>query len=352
MTSIRLLLSIAAAECLTLYQWDIKQAFLSAKLPYAVYVEPPEGLKDEGWVWLLRRALYGLHEASSLFGAQLSETLVMRLGLKKMRADQCVYMWKRPRGSGGKHAILILTTWVDDLIIGASDTAIKVEFYDALSRFLDVKDLGPIKWCLGINVVQDPDTFDVTLTQEAFITELLERAGLGGDIKTKKTPGQPNLTLRATDQPEVGSEAHREMQQHPYSLYRSLVGSIMYLASCTRPDIAVVSNFLARYSANPGKPHWNALIWCLRYLAGTKTLGITYHGKKTQSLVLEDEVNQGHRVSDDDLPSPRLISESYNSNLVVFVDSDWGACVDTRRSTGGCVIFMNGALVFFYQSEG
>ena len=48
MTSIRLLLSIAAAECLTLYQWDIKQAFLSAKLPYAVYVEPSEGLKDEG----------------------------------------------------------------------------------------------------------------------------------------------------------------------------------------------------------------------------------------------------------------------------------------------------------------
>ena len=131
MTSIRLLLSIAAAECLTLYQWDIKQAFLSAKLPYAVYVEPPEGLKDEGWVWLLRRALYGLHEASSLFGAQLSKTLVMKLGLKKMRADQCVYMWKRPRGSG-RQAILILTTWVDDLILGASDTAIKVEFYDSL----------------------------------------------------------------------------------------------------------------------------------------------------------------------------------------------------------------------------
>ena len=128
----------------------------------------------------------------------------------------------------------------------------------------------------------------------------------------------------------------------PYNTYRSIVGSLMYLTGATRPDISFAVNLLSRYVANPGKAHWRALIHLLRYLRGTMDLGVDFCGNSAQGTILEDERVKQWRHSENDLPNPRLVSESFNNNLIAYCDADWATDPDKRRSCTGWVIFMNG----------
>jgi hypothetical protein len=119
----------------------------------------------------------------------------------------------------------------------------------------------------------------------------------------------------------------------------------MYLTGATRPAIGFAINMLARYVANPGKNHWRALVHLLRYLKGTLDEGVHYCGYRTQGFILEHERRTGFRQSADDLPNPKLMSESFRNNLVAFADADWANDVETRRSVTGWVVFLNGGPV-------
>ena len=103
-------------------------------------------------------------------------------------------------------------------------------------------------------------------------------------------------------------------------------------------------NKLTRFVSNPGEAHWKALKWVLQYLFHTSHLGIVYHGNKTQGVNLENERSRGFH-GHDDLPDPTLLSESYRNNLLGFTDADFAGCVDTRKSTSGIVVFLNGGPV-------
>ena len=131
------------------------------------------------------------------------------------------------------------------------------------------------------------------------------------------------------------------MLELPYSTYRSIVGSLMYLTGATRPDIGFAVNQLARYVADPGKRHWDFLVHLLRYLAGTKGLGVHYCGNKPQGVILEAE-KPFREHGDDCKPQPQRLSESFRNNVIAFADADWATDVDTRRSISGWVTFMNG----------
>ena len=96
--------------------------------------------------------------------------------------------------------------------------------------------------------------------------------------------------------------------------YREAVGSLIWLANMTRPDIAISVRAVARLTNHPGVEHWKAVLRILRYLIGTKDLGLTY--------------NMG-------------TSESF----AAYVDSDYGSKTDDRRSVSGGVIMYGGAAV-------
>jgi hypothetical protein len=111
------------------------------------------------------------------------------------------------------------------------------------------------------------------------------------------------------------SEAEQErMSRRPY---RSLIGALQYLVNGTRPDIAFAVSYLSRFCENPREVHWNAAIRVVRYLKGTADMGITYKG---------------------------------NDGLVTFkawCDADWASDSQTRRSTTGLMLTMNGGPVVF-----
>jgi hypothetical protein len=339
--SLRTVLSIAARERMRLHQFDVEQAFLTADIgAEAIYVHPPPGYERKQKVWRLRKALYGLKQASHLFQKHFSTLLTTQLGMKQLKSDQSIYVMTRTRGNG-KVVKLIACVYVDDIVVAYGDDAILREFKLGLENNIRIKDMGQLKYCLGMHVVQDPVTYSVTITQTGFIQDLLDRTGLGSmDVWTRVTPAKPGERLSSADCPQDDGDK-REMMRAPYNSYRSIVGSLMYLTGATRPDIGYAVNQLSRFVANPGKRHWEFLEHLLRYLAGTRDLGIHYCGNKVQGVILEDEKQRGYWGADA-RPQPQLLSESFKNNLILYADADWGSDLDTRRSTTGWVAFMNG----------
>jgi hypothetical protein len=343
-TSVRLVLSLAAELKLKLWQLDVEQAFLTADLNAdIVYARPPPGQERRGHVWRLKKALYGLKQASHLFENHFSAILVQRLGMTRLKGDRSIYIMTRKRGQRTIH--LIVCVYVDDLIIAYGDVMILDEFRNALQTHIKMKDMGPLKYCLGMLITQDPVTFTVSVNQSGFVEDLLTRTGHNtpGEA-TRATPAPAGVKLSKQDCPSTPEDL-ADMEQPPYNTYRSIVGAMIYLTGATRPDIGFAVNVLDRYVQNPGRAHWHSLTHLMKYLKGTRELGVHYCGNKEQGIILEDERKRGLPRTNDDLPNPVLLSESFRNNLIAYADSDWAGDLDTRRSTGWWVTMMNGGPV-------
>jgi transposase InsO family protein len=345
MASVRTVLSLAARERLHLHQFDVEQAFLTASIDdEVIYVRPPEGHTQEGKVWRLNKALYGLKQASRLFEKHFAEILVKELKLERLKTDRSIYIMRRARYGQKGYALLYVCVYVDDLIVAYSDKSILNEFKAALVDKIGIKDIGTLTYCLGMHVQQDSD-FSVTISQAGFVSDLLARTGFDtGNVHSPLTPCPPNKTLNERMCPQT-EEEKKEMERTPFNTYRSIVGSLMYLTGATRPDIGFAVNLLARYVSNPGKEHWDRLTYLLRYLAGCPDLGIHYYGRAFQDVILEKERKAGFYKDVNTPPQGGKLSESFKNNLISYVDSDWGADEDRRRSTTGWVNFLNGGPV-------
>ena len=129
-----------------------------------------------------------------------------------------------------------------------------------------------------------------------------------GDSHPVSTPLVKRLSSADRGQPLSKSE---------HEIYRAIVGSLLYLACWTRPDISFAVSELSRFVSDPGVTHMQAAKRVLRYLNGTRDLKLTY------SRPEEAKLNQ----------------------LWGYVDSDWAGCVDSRKSTTGYVLMFNGAAV-------
>lgn len=129
-----------------------------------------------------------------------------------------------------------------------------------MSKF-EMKDLGKAELILGIRVTQRDGS--IKLDQEAFIEKMLKKFNMS-DCKTTTTP------LVTGQQLERGIE---QMQSLPY---RELIGSLMYAAVCTRPDIAFAVSYLSQFNNCYDEEHWRSAKYVLRYLKGTKNTGLVY----------------------------------------------------------------------------
>ena len=123
------------------------------------------------------------------------------------------------------------------------------------------------------------------------------------------------------------------MAAAPQSRYRSLVGSLMYLATMTRPYISFAVISLSRFMAAPRLSHWRALVHLLRYLAGTPNLGITFTGARKQR-----EAREAPKDNFELMPSGDDSTASYYNVLIAYSDADWGSELPRRRSRTGHVL--------------
>ena len=147
------------------------------------------------------------------------------------------------------------------LIVGSNVKMIK-STKDMLKSRFDMKDMGLADVILGIKITRTSD--GLVLSQSHYIDKILEKFNKN-DSGVAKTPLDTSLHL-SKNKGESVSQVE----------YSRVIGSLMYLMSCTRPDIAYTVSKLSRYTSNPGADHWKAIVRVLRYLRYTRSYGLHY----------------------------------------------------------------------------
>uniref|UniRef100_H3H5K8 Reverse transcriptase Ty1/copia-type domain-containing protein n=1 Tax=Phytophthora ramorum TaxID=164328 RepID=H3H5K8_PHYRM len=198
------------------------------------------------------------------------------------------------------------------MIIAAKTSEEIREVKDALRNAFKMKELGPAKFILGMEIDHDTTAGTLMIKQTRYIDDVVERFGQK-HAKPVDNPCAAGLKLSKSQSPGTESERNA-MRSKPY---RSLIGCLLYIATCTRPDIAFVVTQLSRFLENPGQQHWNAAVRVLRYLKSTRQHGIIYEGG-TGSV-----------------------------RLTAFSDADWGSNLDDRRSVSGVIVVIGNAPVVF-----
>ena len=321
LTSWRACLAEAANKDWGVHIWDVASAYLLSEIPEStpIYLRPFEGLEiptdiphTRPLVLKLKRCLYGLKSS----GRRWNQTIDLKLkekGFRQSANDPCLYVKETKEG------IIRLNLHVDDCCATFSNADMYSRFFADLQKEYKLSESTDNNMFLGMLIERMADG-GIQIHQKHFLEEVLTKFQ-ATQWKPVKTPARKEIKLSKEHAPQ-SEEDKRKMARVPY---RQIVGSLMYLANCTRPDISQALGACARFCANPGEMHWNALKWILRYLNGTRDLCIQY----------------GRSIPD--VPSGALHG---------YVDGSWGDDPDDRRSTTGyCFMSHGGPIVWRSQKQ-
>jgi transposase InsO family protein len=282
------LLTKAAHHDLEIHQMDVNTAFLNAELKEEIYVRPPKHSTEyNGKAFKLNKALYGLKQADREWYLLLRKTLES-FGWRASQMDECLFI--RSINCSDEY----LLVYVDDIIlISFSLERISITKGEIMSKFKS-KDLGEVRFILGIEVKRDRTARTMHLSQEGYLKRVLSRFDISPTEKSRSPMIAGSHPLKWK------GECPKEEQ----TLYLEMVGSLLHLARFTRPDISLSVGIAGRFSSNPGPDHFKMVKKILFYLNETSNLGLEIGGKKVLDL---------------------------NG----FCDSDWAGDVNDRRSTSG-----------------
>ncbi|GKB83863.1 putative ribonuclease H-like domain-containing protein [Tanacetum coccineum] len=286
--AISLFLAYALFKDFVVYQMDVKSAFLYGKIEEEVYVCQPPGFEDPDFpdrVYKVEKALYGLHQAPRAWYETLS-TYLLDNGFQRGKIDKTLFI-KRYKGD-----ILLVQVYVDDIIFGSTKMELCIAFEKLMHEKFQMSSMGELTFFLGLQVKQKKD--GIFISQDKYVDEILKKFGFT-EVKTASTPME-------TQKPLLKDEDGEEVDVH---MYRSMIGSLMYLTS-SRPDIMFVVCACARYQVNPKVSHLHVVKRIFRYLKGQPKLGLWY-------------------------------PKDSPFDLVAYTDSDYaGASLDRKSTTGGC----------------
>ncbi|KAG9442249.1 hypothetical protein H6P81_018103 [Aristolochia fimbriata] len=274
-SSIRVLLAFVAMHDLELEQLNVKTDFLHGELEEQIYMRQPEGFVVEGkedHVCLLTKSLYDLKQSPRQWYKRF-DSFMRKIGYFRSKYDNCVYFRKLDDGS-----FVYLLLYVDDMLIAAKEMKQINQLKTQLKGEFEMKDLGAAKRILGTEIERD-----------------------------KKVGAHFRLSSGLSPQNE------KEKGYMLHVPYTSAVGCLIYAVVCTRPDISHVVSVVSRFMSNPGREHWQAVKWILRYLRGTS------------NTCLEFKKN--------------------NFRLVGYVDSDYAGDLDRRRSLTGYVFTLENCAI-------
>lgn len=302
--SIRALLAYAVQNKMVIHQMDAITAFLNGELEEEIYMRQPEGYVVPGkehMVCKLKKSLYGLKQAPRCWNKALHDHME-QIGFKRSTSDPCVYIQ-------AKSSVAIVAVYVDDLIIITTTPEETEKVKESLEKKFRMKDMGRLHYCLGISVVQDDDRKCIWLHQKQYILNMLSRYGMS-EANPAPTPADVNVKLVKND--GVSKEVDPVM-------YQSMVGSLLYAAMATRPDIAHAVGVVSKFNSNPTEAHLTAVKRILRYLKGTIDLALRFNDEP--------------------------------GSLIGYSDADWAGDLDDRHSTTGNLFLLAGGAVSWLSKK-
>lgn len=295
LTTVRVILALAAAQNWHLHQLDVDNAFLHGTLDEDVYMQVPAGVLTEkpNQVCKLQKSLYGLKQASRKWYEKLAAHLI-HLGYTQTASDYSLFV----KFQGDMFTGLLV--YVDDVILVGNSLLEFQMVKDSLHSAFGIKDLGVLKYFLGLEVAHS--TSGISLCQRKYCLDLLQETGTLGS-KPVSTPLDPALKLTL----DQGKPCEDVMG------YRRLVGRLLYLTH-TRPDISFATQQLSQFMSQPTDIHYTAALRVLKYLKASPGLGLFFPRNTPLTL-------QG------------------------YSDADWAGCLDTRRSISGYCFYLGNSLI-------
>ncbi|GJY37506.1 putative ribonuclease H-like domain-containing protein [Tanacetum coccineum] len=286
--AIRLFLAFASFMGFTVYQMDVKSAFLYGNITEEVYVKQPPGFEDPAHpnkVYRVVKALYGLHQAPRAWYERLS-TFLLKHGYRRGAIDKTLFIKKDRRD------IMLVQVYVDDIIFGSTKSSMVKDFEDLMQKEFKMSSMGELTFFLGLQVKQT--SAGIFLSQDKYVKDILNKF----DFRTIKPASTPIEAHKSLGKDEEGEDVD-------VHLYRSMIGCLMYLTA-SRPDIMFAVCLCARFQVTPKVSHLHAVKRIFRYLKHQPKLGLWY--PKDSPFHLE-----------------------------AFSDSDYAGDNHDRRSTsGGC----------------
>lgn len=295
-TTVRVVLTLAVTFGWQIRQLDVNNAFLNGYLQEYVFMRQPEGFLDHNkphHVYKLVKAPYGLKQVPRVWFDRLRDTL-LRWGFQSSKSDVSLFTLRT------KTLQVYVLIYVDDILVTGNCPAYLNAFNHKLNTLFSLKDLGSLRYFLGIEAHQTKT--GLYLSQEKYITDLLHRFNKSGcaPVTTPMVTGR-KFTI----------EDGKPMKD-PY-LYRKAIGSLQYLTT-TRPDIAFSVNKLSQFLAHPTETHFQGVKRIFRYLQGTKDVGL-------------------------------LIKPVDVFKIVALTDADWATDTDDRKSMGGMCVYLGDSLL-------
>ncbi|CAI7823185.1 unnamed protein product [Closterium sp. NIES-53] len=302
MTTLRVLLHVAAQRDYELHSLDFSTAFLQGSLHEEIWLRRPPGFTGSfpaGTQWSLRRPVYGLREAPREWHDTLRTTLAA-LGFAPSTADPSLFL--RTDATLPPFYVLV---YVDDLVFATADTKALAHVKSELQKRHTCTDLGELTSYLGLRITRDRAQRTITLTQSHMVQVFLHLAAVSSQSRIFISSQSPPSSFW------FSSFSAGLAQHEPSGPYPDLVGCLIFLLTCTRPDLAYPLSLLARYVA-PGrhrKVHWDAAKRVLRYLCSTSGMGLVLGGRARVVLT-------GHADASwvDDLATQRS-SQGYTFSL-------------------------------------
>lgn len=264
-TSLRVLLAIIAKFDLETLQLDAVNAFVHANLDEIVYMRLPPGFEKEGKVLLLNKALYGLRRSPLLWQTMFTEKL-REQGFREVPQEPCCVV---------RHGIVCFF-FVDDIVFAfrkKHEAEVK-QTVKGLQKEITIKEMGNLRWFLGIHIIRDRKTRRLWISQKACIEKIVNR--FSPDLSRPPATPMEETELLPLDPDQEVDVRGRE-------LYQQKVGSILFAAISTRPDIAFAASRLARFNQRPGKVHQQAADRVLKYLWHTRNLCLKYGGQSSEA---------------------------------------------------------------------
>lgn len=298
-STFRMFLTKASKDNMFVHHVDVKTAFLNGELEENIYMKQPKGYINEdhpNHVYKLNKSIYGLKQAARSWFKKAREVL-NSIGFQQSKEDECLYFLK----NGNKITYLLI--YVDDILIASEskDSILRIE--EELASKLSITTLGEVKQFLGMEINRGEDGI-FSINQKNYISNVSLKFGLK-DAKGSKIPLSQDY-LTSIDETEKLPNNEK---------YRSLVGSLLYIAVNSRPDISIAVSLLSQKIEMPSKRDWTEAKRVLRYL--NESSGLSLHLGK---LIENDE-------------------------LICYVDADWGGDCKDRKSNCGFVLIFGGSLI-------
>ena len=261
----------------------MQQAFLHATLSEPLYMRAPPNVPNRDGdgdeiVCRLKKSLYGLKQSPREWSILLTGVL-LDFGCTQSIIDTCLFTYNGGKDHDGVCYILV---YVDDLILAYSSEAIRDRVVRHLTTRLPIDDL---EWALRMKVARDRPNRSITISQTQYLGTVLDKHNAWSALPQRyHSPMDERFDVDASDAPTIGSAEHAAFAEKR-SEYMTVVGSLLWLSACTRPDLSYTVSTLARFVGNPGPSHYSAMLRTLAYLNLTRDCTLRLSPKADQPML-------------------------------------------------------------------